>query len=407
MGAIFQKKVSPLETYKPSCAVDNTNTIEYLEWIAHPTLSTHGWSKIKKHVKKYRNLKSIDFDFKCILGRGTIGTVFLVKLKSDSKYYAIKSIRRSSIVHRQNADKIRRELEILNRLRRCVFVAHLFAAFQDEKHVCYLLEYGYGGELYTLIHSNKKYGKLNEGAVLFYTAEIACALNYLHELKIAYRDLKPDNIVIDEQGHVRLVDFGLALFVDDNGYVDNPSSSGTAEYLAPEITRGFKEPHGVQVDWWALGIIMYEMLYAKLPFGERPSTTKYEIFMNINSVKYKFPRRSNISSSIKDLIKGLLTKNVNNRFKFSQILSHPSFEGINNVQKITNFQLCPPVIPNDTSNTKLNTTGSIKKTKMKKISIGDHSHFKKWKEPRYKKKKPLTQAELEYTNIAGSGNSIQ
>ena len=149
------------------------------------------------------------------------------------------------------------------------------------------MEYGYGGELYTLIHSNKKYGKLNEGAVLFYTAEIACALNYLHELKIAYRDLKPDNIVIDEQGHVRLVDFGLALFVDDNGYVDNPSSSGTAEYLAPEITRGFKEPHGVQVDWWALGIIMYEMLYAKLPFGERPSTTKYEIFMNINSVKYK------------------------------------------------------------------------------------------------------------------------
>ena len=231
--------------------MDNTNTIEYLEWIAHQLYQPMDGLN-KKHVKKYRNLKSIDFDFKCILGRGTIGTVYLVKLKSDSKYYAVKSIRRLSIVHRQNADKIRRELEILNRLRRCVFVLYLFAAFQDEKHVCYLLEYGYGGELHTLIHSNKKYGKLNEGAVLFYTAEIACALNYLHELKIAYRDLKPDNIVIDEQGHVRLVDFGLALFVDDSGYVDNPSSSGTAEYLAPEITRGFKEPHGVQVDWWAL-----------------------------------------------------------------------------------------------------------------------------------------------------------
>jgi protein-serine/threonine kinase len=400
MGAVFQKKISPLDTYKPTCT-DNNDAGEYLDWIAHPKLSLNGWSNIKKHVKNYRNLKPLDFDFKCVLGRGTIGTVFLVKLKSDGKYYAVKSIRRSSIVHRRNADKIKRELKILNMLRKCVFVAHIFAAFQDEKHVCYLLEYGFGGELYTLIHSNKKYGKLNEGAVLFYAAEIACALNHLHDLKIAFRDLKPDNIVIDERGHIRLVDFGLALFVDDDGYVDNPSSSGTAEYLAPEITRGFKEPHGIQVDWWALGIVIYEMLYSRLPFGERPSTSKYEIFMNINAVKYKFPRRSNISSNIKDLIKGLLTKNVTNRFTFQNMLSHSSFQNINNMHKINNFQLCPPIIPGDA------TKNSGKSGRMKKILIGDHSNFKKWKEPRYKKKKPLTTAELQYTNIAGSSSTIQ
>ena len=401
MVAIFQKKVSPLETYRPSTAV-NGETQQYMDWVAHPALSKVGWSSLKKHVKQYRNLSPKDFDFKCVLGRGTIGTVFLVKLRSNSKYYAIKSIRRSSIVHRQNADKIRRELDILKRLRKCVFVAHLFSAFQDDKHICYLLEYGFGGELYTIIHSAKKYGQLNEGAVLFYTAEIACALNYLHSRKIAYRDLKPDNIVLDETGHIRLVDFGLALFVDDEGYVDNPSSSGTAEYLAPEITRGFKEPHGVQVDWWALGVVVYEMLYAKLPFGERPANSKYEIFMNINSVKLKFPRRSNISTEIKDLIKGLLTRNVGSRLKFEQVLSHSSFCDINQIEKIENFQLCPPIIP--LKGVKLDKSS---KNTVQGISPGDHSNFKKWKEPAYKKKKPLTSAELQYTNIAGSSFSIQ
>ena len=124
--------------------------------------------------------------------------------------------------------------------------------------------------------------------------------------------------------------------------------------------------------------------------------------MNINSVKLKFPRRSNISSEIKDLIKGLLTRNVGSRLKFEQVLSHSSFCDINQIEKIENFQLCPPIIP-----LKGGRLDKNNKNIVQGISPGDHSNFKKWKEPAYKKKKPLTSAELQYTNIAGSSFSIQ
>ena len=111
----------------------------------------------------------------------------------------------------------------------------------------------------------------------YFILEIACALNYLHSRKIAYRDLKTTTLCLTRLAY-SFGRFGLALFVDDEGYVDNPSSSGTAEYLAPEITRGFKELMAFKS---ALGVVVYEMLYAKLPL-EKDQQQQNKIFMNIN-----------------------------------------------------------------------------------------------------------------------------
>jgi|EP00945_MAST-04E_sp_MAST-4E-sp1_P001467 serine/threonine protein kinase len=389
MGQAFRRRVNPLDVYRPT-EVDEEKDSSVLRWIAHPqpkgTSGKTRWEKVKGFVHNYRSLGIKQFKLNCIVGRGAIGTVYLCKFSKDKQYYAMKSMRRSSIIHRQAADRVRRELEILKKMRFSPFVAHLFGAFQNEKHVCFLLEYGFGGELYTLLC---KHSKLGEGTVKFFVAELVIALTHLHSSSVVYRDLKPDNIVLDENGHVRLVDFGLAAYVDNDGFCESAKSSGTAQYLAPEITRGFKERHGVAVDWWALGVLAYELLYGKPPFGERPANSKYEIFTKINSGNYKFPRRPNVSMECKNVIKGLLTNDFRKRYASDEVINSAWCRNLD-WNLVQTQSLVAPIVP---------------RKRGKQILEGDHSNFKKWKEPRYQKSANLTSAEKAYSNICGTPES--
>jgi serine/threonine protein kinase len=151
-------------------------------------------------------------------------------------------MKKSRIVVYKQLDHVQNEVRILSHLR-CGFVANLHAVFQDDNSLYLLMDYVPGGELFSYI---RKMERLEPILYQFYACEIVCALNYLHSLKIAYRDIKPENILIDRNGHIRLVDFGFAKIIEDRTY----TVCGTPEYLAPEVIQG--NGHGVAIDWWAL-----------------------------------------------------------------------------------------------------------------------------------------------------------
>ena len=161
------------------------------------------------------------------IGTGTFGRVRLVKSVVDRKFYALKMMKKSRIVKLKQLEHIQNEVRIMSRLR-CDYVCDLHAVFQDDNSLYMLLEYIPGGELFSHLRRSEKFEQVQ---YLFYTVEIVCALNHLHELKICYRDIKPENILISKDGHIRLTDFGFAkILADDRTF----TLCGTPEYLGNE-----------------------------------------------------------------------------------------------------------------------------------------------------------------------------
>eukprot|EP00949_MAST-11_sp_MAST-11-sp1_P000921 g921.t1 len=403
MGALFGKgRTHPdadyLITGTRASERDGEDTDAALGWIGMPPPSTRRglaglaprksssglrsggskWNVVRSDVqdrKAFHKLTWDSFKHVCIVGRGTIGTVRLVKLKTNGKYYAIKEMRRTRIARRKAGDRVRRELQVLESCRGLPFVVYIFAKFQDLKRVYFVLEYGVGGELFNRIN---ELGRLSEQSAKFYVAEMALALRSLHDAGIAYRDLKPDNIVISALGHIRLVDFGLAAYVDENGVVQGVSAGGTTQYLAPEITRGQKEPHGLAVDWWSLGVILYELLTGKPPFGDTTKMTKHEVYMRVNKGQIK--KSKYVKPGAASLMHGLLNLNQRERYGWTQVKSDAWFSEVS-WDDMEALRIRPPFIPSSSRH------------------VADHTHFPNWKEPRYNKSPPLTAEELRYSSI--------
>lgn len=195
-----------------------------------------------------------------VLGHGFFATVELVSYKppgGQPRPYALKRLPKWLIARHQQADRVRNEARILSKVNH-PFVVRLEQVFETQ-HDCYMvLEPCLGGELHSLISWNKS--GMIQSNVLLYTAMITDALEYLHTLRIAYRDLKPENVLLDRRGYIKLVDFGFARVVEGRAY----SACGTPEYMAPEIILG--KGHGIGVDWWALGVLVYEMTFGEKPF---------------------------------------------------------------------------------------------------------------------------------------------
>jgi serine/threonine protein kinase len=181
------------------------------------------------------------------------------------------------------------------------------------------LEYVPGGELFRRVeHENTK---LPLDEVRLYIAEIATALNYLHTIKIIYRDLKPENVLLDADGHIKLTDFG-SVKVAEKMVASAPRICGTSEYLAPEIVSGAIDTPAV--DWWALGILTYELLFGKTPFFTRNESKMYH---DIVCAKPRF--RDGTDPTVIDFIKKLLKKNPEKRLRFKAIKEHSFFNGMN------------------------------------------------------------------------------
>ena len=236
-------------------------------------------------------------DFKVIrvIGKGSFGKVFLVRQRNTKMIYAMKVLKKDNIVKRNQVEHTKTEWSVLGYVRH-PFVVGLRSAFQTAEKLYFVLDYCAGGELFCHL---QKLGKFSEKRARFYTAELTLALEHVHSLGVVYRDLKPENVLLDARGHVRLTDFGLSKERVTHYQKGASSFCGTPEYLAPEILA--RRGHGRAVDWWSLGALLYEMLTGLPPFYSRD---REQLFEGIKRGHLAYPRY--VSVDAKSLLKSLL-----------------------------------------------------------------------------------------------------
>lgn len=263
-----------------------------------------------------------DFEFLQTLGKGAFGKVLLCKQTNTNEIYAIKILKKVLIIQQREVDHILTENQVLKATNHS-FLTSLKYSFQTDDFICFVMEYVNGGDLF--FHLNKE-GSFSEERTKFYAAETLLALSYLHSMGIIYRDLKTENMVLDKDGHIKLVDFGLCKEGVSYGQRTH-TFCGTPEYMAPEVIADIE--YGQAVDWWGLGIVMYEMICAQLPFYNK----NYEILLTLITMKpVEFP--GFISTKARDLISELLVKNPLRRLgagpnDAEEIKNHLFFKGLN------------------------------------------------------------------------------
>jgi len=275
-----------------------------------------------------------DFELLNVIGKGSFGKVMQVKKKDDGKIYAMKVLRKEAIIARKQVTHTRAEKSILQKIQH-PFIVRLHFAFQTKDKLYMILDYINGGELF---YHLKKEGRFPENRVRFYAAEIVCAMAHLHSLQIVYRDLKPENILIDMEGHICITDFGLSKEI--NPEEGTHTFCGTPEYLAPEVLKG--QGHGVAVDWWSLGTLVYEMLTGLPPFYSQNINIMYQKILN---GELRFP--SYVSPDAQSLLEGLLTREVDKRLGTAasmDVKKHPFFKDID-WDKLEKREMEPPYKP--------------------------------------------------------------
>lgn len=239
-----------------------------------------------------------DFELVRVIGKGSFGKVTLVKKRTDGKLYAMKVLAKQNIIKRKQVEHTRTERNVLGRLNH-PFIVKLHYAFQTEVKLYFVLDYAAGGELFFHLSRMKKFP---DHMSRFYAAEIALALDAMHEHGVVYRDLKPENILLDGEGHIKLADFGLAKEGVVNAAEGAHSLCGTPEYLSPEVLD--RQGHGTAVDWWNLGMVLYEMLTGLPPWY---TTDREKLFDRLRNAPLKFPFY--VSRPAASLIQALLNRN--------------------------------------------------------------------------------------------------
>jgi len=237
-----------------------------------------------------------------VVGKGSFGKVFLVREKQTNEMFALKVLKKDNIIKRNQVEHTKTERSVLGYVKH-PFIVGLNMAFQSKDKLYFVLDYCAGGELF--FHLGKV-GKFSEQRACFYAAEITMAIDYVHDLDIVYRDLKPENVLLDSRGHVRLTDFGLSKEGISNSSSGANSFCGTPEYLAPEILN--RQGHGRAVDWWSLGALLYEMLTGLPPFYCRD---REKLFDKIRRGTLEYPKY--LSPRAQQLLRGLLTKDPHRR----------------------------------------------------------------------------------------------
>eukprot|EP00826_Nyctotherus_ovalis_P005757 TRINITY_DN1130_c0_g2_i4.p1 TRINITY_DN1130_c0_g2~~TRINITY_DN1130_c0_g2_i4.p1 ORF type:complete len:200 (-),score=63.98 TRINITY_DN1130_c0_g2_i4:527-1126(-) len=197
-----------------------------------------------------------------MLGKGSFGQVYLVKKKNSGEYYAMKAQSKSMVVAQNLAKYVYTERNVQSTINHN-FIVKLRCAFQTKTKLLMVMDYCKGGDLGHVLQREKRF---TEERARIYTSEILLAIEELHRREIIYRDLKPDNVVIDEDGHALLTDFGLSKQgIKEADFTQ--SFCGSVAYLAPEVLR--RSGHGRTVDWYLLGVLLYEMLVGIPPYFDR------------------------------------------------------------------------------------------------------------------------------------------
>ncbi|KAK4453449.1 camp-dependent protein kinase catalytic subunit [Podospora aff. communis PSN243] len=300
-----------------------------------------------------RKLTLGDFQRVRTLGTGTFARVCLVRpshgTEADrSKVFALKILRKTEVIKLKQIDHVRHEREILADVSGHPFITNFIASFSDRDFLYLLLDYIPGGELFTYL---RKFRRFDEEMARFYAAEIVLVLEYLHEAQggIAYRDMKPENLLLDAEGHIKLVDFGFAKRLGNNNdehAVETYTLCGTPEYLAPEVIHN--KGHTTAVDWWALGILIYEFLTGYPPFWHQ---NPIEIYKQIVEKPVIFPQDPPISDAAKDIIRQLCTVDRSRRLGnisggAAKVKAHPFFYGVDweaIIQRRQRGPIIPPI----------------------------------------------------------------
>ena len=274
----------------------------------------------------------------CFLDFLPIGKVFLVKERRTSEMFALKVLRKDNIIRRNQVEHTKTERNVLGYVNH-PFIVGLKMAFQSRNKLYFVLDYCAGGELFFHL---SKVGRFDERRASFYAAEIVLALSYIHEMDIVYRDLKPENVLLDARGHIRLTDFGLSKEGISLSSSGANSFCGTPEYLAPEILA--RQGHGRAVDWWSLGALLYEMLTGLPPFYCRD---RERLFEKIRTGSLEYPR--SLSARAQSILRGLLTKDPHRRLGSDSkdadtIKKHPFFGGMK-WDELTAGKVPPPWDP--------------------------------------------------------------
>lgn len=356
---LMQNKLSPPETslnkspvLELSLNTSLSPTLDHMNFVSNnPNNNTHISSR--KHVPTLSSTPSVprsgmrdnrvgigmeDFTLARVIGKGSYGKVMLVQEKATKAWYAMKMLRKDNVIKRNQVQHTKTERNVLELVHH-PFIVNLIYAFRTPQKLCFVLEYCPGGELFFHL---SKLGRFGTERCCFYAAEILCAIEYLHSLHIIYRDLKPENVLLDADGHVKITDFGLS----KEGVSDNHSARsmcGTPEYLAPEILS--KRGHGRAVDWYSLGALMFEMLTGLPPFYTRDREKLYD---RIRCGDLVYPPHIQNRPTIKSLLQGLLERDPDKRLggkdDAAEVKRHGFWDGIC-WHSVLNRKLVPPFVP--------------------------------------------------------------
>ncbi|KAL4475194.1 hypothetical protein ABPG72_018851 [Tetrahymena utriculariae] len=303
-----------------------------------PVTSEQQTKKQKRMAKQRVHVTLQSFELLNVIGEGKFGTVLLVKKKDSGKLFAMKIIKKSIIRKRQFAHRIIQEKDILAFCNNN-FITKLHYSFQNQNNLFLILDYCSGGDLFNYI---SKKNTFSEKDAKFYAAQIVLMLEYLHSQNIVYRDLKPENILIEKNGYLKLGDFGYARQNMDS--IEAKSVCGTPHYFPPEmITR---EGHGKPVDWWALGCVIYEMVFGATPYDDSNQKILFDRIKN-SPVIFENDKNKKVSNNFKDIVNKLLKKNQNERLgtaSVEEIKNHPWFDKIDWVA-LSNQTIPAPFIP--------------------------------------------------------------
>ena len=284
-----------------------------------------------------------DFQFVCCIGKGKNSSTYIAKNEKYGVYYAVKAIDKEKILLNKAVDSLKVEKKILTSLvslNKCVVV--MVNCFQTFDKIFFTYPFYRGGDLLSFMEKNGGNFRKRQDLIFFYVCQLVMFLIRMHENKIIYRNLKPENIIIENKGNLKMTDFSkskIITFDGDKGL----SLVGAPEYMAPEVILGTGQKY--EVDWWSLGILIYQMYYGFTPFDDDYIDKIYQKILYTNVI---FDSNYKIDKNLKSLISGLLEKDVTKRIKDSNIKNHPYFTEGHEVDwnKVANFEIECPAKPN-------------------------------------------------------------